>query len=102
LATIGCPSDKKPPTIDRASEAIRPAATTSSKGVNGSYNNGYSTPTNADGVAFNGMFEGDSRSIYGLQSLTDIQRESNVGRADRSREWSGPSRWIRNPFLTRS
>lgn len=71
LATFSCPSDLKPPTIDLASEAIRPTATTSYKAVNGSYNNGYSTLTNADQTAFNGTFERDSRTVYSIANLTD-------------------------------
>lgn len=69
LATFDCPSDTKPPTIDLASEAIRPAATTSYKGINGAYNN-YHVPGNAAGLN-NGVFERDSRGVYGIQNLTD-------------------------------
>lgn len=71
LAAFSCPSDLKPPTIDLASEAVRPAATTSYKAVNGSYNNGYSTLTNADANAFNGTFERDTRAVYGFKNLLD-------------------------------
>ncbi len=71
LATFSCPSDLKPPTIDLTSEAIRPTATTSYKAVNGAYNNGFSTLTNADVAAFNGTFERDSRAIYGFKDLVD-------------------------------
>lgn len=71
LAAFSCPSDIKPPTIDLASEAIRPTATSSYKAVNGAYNNGYSTLTNADATAFNGTFERDSRAVYGIANLTD-------------------------------
>ncbi|MEQ1826431.1 MAG: DUF1559 domain-containing protein [Pirellula sp.] len=71
LPAFSCPSDKKPPTIDLASEGIRPTATTSYKAVNGAYNNGYSTLTNSDPSAFNGVFERDSRAIYGINNLTD-------------------------------
>ncbi len=51
-ATFSCPSDIKPPTIDLASEAIRPTATSSYKGVNGAYNN-YHVPGNAAGWTAN-------------------------------------------------
>jgi prepilin-type N-terminal cleavage/methylation domain-containing protein/prepilin-type processing-associated H-X9-DG protein len=71
LASFSCPSDKKPPTIDLASERIRPSATSSYKAVNGSYNNGFSTLTFNDSAAFNGTFERDSRAIYGINNLTD-------------------------------
>jgi prepilin-type N-terminal cleavage/methylation domain-containing protein len=71
LAAFSCPSDKKPPTIDLTSEAIRPTATTSYKAVNGSYNNGFSTPTSNDPTAFNGTFERDSRAIYSIANLID-------------------------------
>jgi prepilin-type N-terminal cleavage/methylation domain-containing protein len=69
LSSFDCPSDIKPPTIDLASEAIRPAATTSYKAINGSYNN-YHVPGNASGLN-NGTFERDSRGNYGIQNLTD-------------------------------
>jgi prepilin-type processing-associated H-X9-DG protein len=39
--------------------------------VNGSYNNGFSTPTFNDSAAFNGTFERDSRGIYGISNLMD-------------------------------
>jgi prepilin-type N-terminal cleavage/methylation domain-containing protein/prepilin-type processing-associated H-X9-DG protein len=71
LASFSCPSDTKPPTIDLTSEAIRPAATSSYKAVNGAYNNGYSSLTNSDPNAFNGTFERDSRAVYGINNLTD-------------------------------
>ncbi len=71
LATFSCPSDLKPPTIDLTSEAVRPTATSSYKAVNGAYNNGYSSLTNTDPAAFNGVFERDSRTIYGMSNLTD-------------------------------
>lgn len=69
LTAFNCPSDIKPPTIDLASEAIRPAATSSYKGVNGAYNN-YHVPGNAAGLN-NGVFERDTRGNYGIQSISD-------------------------------
>ena len=71
LPAFNCPSDIKPVTIDLTSEAQRPSATSSYKGVNGAYNNGYSTLTNADAAAFIGTFERDSRAVYGMNNLTD-------------------------------
>ncbi len=69
LATFSCPSDIKPPTIDLASEAIRPAATTSYKGVNGSYN-GYHAAGESSQLR-NGIFERDSRGNFGIRDMTD-------------------------------
>jgi len=78
LAAFSCPSDTKPPTIDLATEAIRPTATSSYKAVNGAYNNGYSTLINTDPAAFNGTFERDSRAIYSIANLTDATSNTIV------------------------
>ena len=69
LAAFSCPSDTKPPTIDLPSEAIRPTASSSYKGINGAYNR-YHVP--GDPAAYtNGVFDRDSRGVYGIQNITD-------------------------------
>ena len=67
--TWSCPSDLKPPVIDLASEAIRPAATSSYKGACGAYN-GFYTAGEASQLR-NGIFERDNRGCYGFRDITD-------------------------------
>lgn len=69
LAAWSCPSDLKPPVIDLASEAIRPAATSSYKGVCGAYNGFYVAGESTD--LRNGIFERDLRGCYGFRDITD-------------------------------
>ena len=69
LAAFSCPSDTKPPTIDLASEAIRPAATSSYKCSCGAYN-GFHVAGESTQLR-NGVFERDSRGSFNIRDITD-------------------------------
>ena len=82
-----CPSDLKPTTIDLTSEGVRPAATSSYKGVCGAYNGFFVAGESQD--LRNGIFERDNRDApYGLRKVTDGSSNTVM---------FGETRWGMNP-----
>lgn len=75
LAAFSCPSDTKPPTISLpATEAINPAATSSYKVPNGSYNvYAAAAPGGASDLnQLNGIFDRNNRGApHGINNITD-------------------------------